>query len=69
MEFLIDANEWHFWMIKNVVYNFAIPCLNFELSIILYDWPVASFCSQKVKEVYEADYVSNRTLTQRGFLQ
>ena len=56
-------------MMKNVVYNFMIPCFILELSNILYDCLMTSFCLQKVKKVYEADYVSKRKLTQRTFFQ
>ena len=58
MKIFIDANEQHFGMIKNVVYHFVIPCFIFELYTILYYWLMTSFCLQKVKKMYEADYVS-----------
>ena len=45
-------------MIKDVVYNFVIPCFIFELSTILYDWLITSFCLQTGKIMYEAGYVS-----------
>ena len=67
MKIFIDENECHFEMMKSVVYYFVIPCFIFELSTILYDWLMTSFCLQKVKKVYEADYVSNRKLTQKNF--
>ena len=56
-------------MIKNVFENFVIPCLSFDLSTILYDWLMTSFCLQKVKKMHEADYVSQRKLTPRTFLK
>ena len=55
-------------MIKNVVYEFLIPCFIAELSTILYDWLMTSFCLQKIKQKYEADYVSKRKLTEGTFL-
>ena len=48
---------------RNVVYNFVIPCFIFELYIILYDWLMTSFCLQKVMKMYEAGYVPRRKLT------
>ena len=56
-------------MIKNVVENFVIPCFIFELYTILYDWLMTSYCLQKVKKMYVADYVSQRKLTPRTFLK
>ena len=55
MKIFIDENEYHFETMKSVVYNFVIPCFIFELSTILYDWLMTSFCLQKVKKLYEAD--------------
>ena len=52
-------------MIKNVVHNHLIPCFILELSMILYDEVISL---QKVKNVFEADYVSKRKLTQRTCL-
>ena len=47
-----------------VIYNFVITCLIFELSTIFCDWQTTSNCLQKVTKMNEADYVSNRKLTQ-----
>ena len=69
MKMYIDESDKHFWVIKNAFYNFVIPCFNFELSAILQDLLMTSFCFEKVKKVYETDYVSKRKLTKRTFLQ
>ena len=42
--------------------NFLLVQMN---STILYDRLMMIFCLQKVKKVYEAEYVSNRKLAQR----
>ena len=55
-------------MMKNVAYNFVIPCSIFELSIVLYDWLMTSFCLQKVKKMYEAKFPERKS-AQRTFLQ
>ena len=54
-------------MLKNVARNFVMPCFIFELSTILNYWLMTSFCLQKVKKVYLADYVSKGELSQRTF--
>ena len=46
-----------------------IPCFIFELSTILYDWLMTSFCLQKVKKMHEVDCVSKRKLTEKSFLE
>ena len=66
-------------MIKNVVYNFAFSyyfvyyySYNFEsffISKLSIDWLMTSFCLQKVKKMYEGDYVSKRKLTLRTVLK
>ena len=33
--------------------KFVIPCFIFEISTILYDWLMMSFCFQNVKNVYQ----------------
>ena len=65
----IYTDEQHLYMIKNVVYDIFIHCFSFELSSILYDWPMTSFYLQMVKEVYEAEYVFKMKLTRRTFLK
>ena len=54
-------------MIDNAVYNFVIPCFIFELSTILYDWRIRSFCLQKVKKMYKVELCFQKEIDSKNF--
>ena len=56
-------------MIRNIVYDFVVPCFIFELYTILYDWLMMSFCLQNLKKMYEIDYVSKMKIDSKNFLR
>ena len=56
-------------MIHTVVKNVWIPCFIFELSTVLYNWLMTSFCLQNVKKIYKIYYISRGKSTQRSFFQ
>ena len=49
---------------KNVVQNLLIPYFIFELSTILFDWLMTSFCLQRVKRTYEMYFILKGKSTQ-----
>ena len=67
VKIFIGAKDKDCWMIQNVVKNFWIPCFIFELSTVLYDWLMTSFCLQKAKKVYKIYCNSREKSTQVFF--